>query len=49
MGTIPWSPLSRGLLSRPRNARDDTLRGKTDSFTDRLQRRDDPNNIIIDR
>ncbi|RXW13141.1 hypothetical protein EST38_g12713 [Candolleomyces aberdarensis] len=28
VGSIPWSPLARGLLTRPLNA--DTIRGKTD-------------------
>jgi len=49
VGTIPWSPLSRGLLSRPRGERDTTLRSKTDPFTEILQKREDPSNEIIDR
>lgn len=49
VGTIPWSPLSRGLLSRPRDASGSTLRAKTDSYTAVVQKTDDPNLAIIDR
>jgi aryl-alcohol dehydrogenase-like predicted oxidoreductase len=49
VGTIPWSPLSRGLLSRPRDASESTLRAKTDTYTALLQKKDDPNLAIIDR
>ncbi|KAF8954454.1 NADP-dependent oxidoreductase domain-containing protein [Flammula alnicola] len=30
VGSIPWSPLARGLLTRPLNAMGDTTRGKVD-------------------
>lgn len=49
VGTIPWSPLSRGLLSRPRHTGESTLRGKTDPYTSMLQNNDDPNLAIINR
>jgi len=32
VGSIPWSPLARGLLTRPFAARGDTVRGKTDPW-----------------
>jgi len=32
VGSIPWSPLARGLLTRPFSARTDTVRGKTDRY-----------------
>ena len=31
VGSIPWSPLGRGLLTR--TSRDATVRGKTDTYT----------------
>ncbi|KIM20308.1 hypothetical protein M408DRAFT_334036 [Serendipita vermifera MAFF 305830] len=49
VGTIPWSPLSRGLLSRPRNTNDATLRGRVDQWTSILQKDEDPNMAIVDR
>lgn len=30
VGSIPWSPLARGLLTRPFIAKNETVRGKTD-------------------
>lgn len=30
VGSIPWSPLARGLLTRPFTAKKDTIRGNTD-------------------
>lgn len=48
VGTIPWSPLSRGLLCRPRTA-ETTLRLKTDPWTSILHKENDPNLPIIDR
>ncbi|PPQ74709.1 hypothetical protein CVT26_007560 [Gymnopilus dilepis] len=33
VGSIPWSPLARGLLTRPFAARTETVRGKTDRYT----------------
>jgi len=32
IGVIPWSPLARGRLTRPRELSDATLRAKTDEF-----------------
>ena len=32
IGVIPWSPLARGRLTRPRELSDTTLRAKTDEF-----------------
>ncbi|KAI0689015.1 aryl-alcohol dehydrogenase [Cytidiella melzeri] len=32
VGSIPWSPLARGLLSRALSSRDDTVRGKVDTM-----------------
>ncbi|CCA73301.1 related to aryl-alcohol dehydrogenases [Serendipita indica DSM 11827] len=49
VGTIPWSPLSRGLLTRPRKDKDSTIRSKTDPYTPGLQSNEDPNLLIIDR
>ncbi|PVG01002.1 oxidoreductase [Serendipita vermifera] len=49
VGTIPWSPLGRGLLCRPRANRSETVRGKSDVWTGMLQSEDDPTNAIIDR
>ncbi|KIM20304.1 hypothetical protein M408DRAFT_334032 [Serendipita vermifera MAFF 305830] len=49
VGTIPWSPLSRGLLTRPRSDADSTVRSKTDPYTKLLQKEDDPNMAIVDR
>jgi len=41
IGVIPWSPLARGLLTRPREEMDATLRAKTDAFGRSLYSRDD--------
>jgi len=49
VGTIPWSPLARGLLTRPRAEADSTVRAKTDPWTGLIQKKDDPNLIIVDR
>ncbi|PVG01038.1 Aldo/keto reductase [Serendipita vermifera] len=49
VGTIPWSPLSRGLLSRPIANREDTVRAHTDHWTRALHKDDDPNFAIISR
>ncbi|KIM32299.1 hypothetical protein M408DRAFT_62908 [Serendipita vermifera MAFF 305830] len=49
VGTIPWSPLSRGLLTRPRSDADSTVRSKADPYTKLLQKEDDPNMAIVDR
>ncbi|KDR71918.1 hypothetical protein GALMADRAFT_102423 [Galerina marginata CBS 339.88] len=32
VGSIPWSPLGRGLLTRPFSSKTDTVRGKTDKY-----------------
>jgi aryl-alcohol dehydrogenase-like predicted oxidoreductase len=32
VGSIPWSPLARGLLSRPFDAQKETQRSKTDVY-----------------
>ncbi|PIL33259.1 transporter [Ganoderma sinense ZZ0214-1] len=37
VGSIPWSPLGRGLLTRPVGADAETTRGKSDSFLMRLE------------
>ncbi|KAG8822727.1 hypothetical protein FRC17_009481 [Serendipita sp. 399] len=49
VGTIPWSPLSRGILTRPRKDKGTTLRAKTDRFTSMLQKDEDPNLVVVDR
>jgi aryl-alcohol dehydrogenase (NADP+) len=49
IGVIPWSPLARGLLTRPREQSDATLRAKTDAFGKSLYERDDGDFAVIDR
>ena len=49
IGVIPWSPLARGLLTRPREQADATLRAKTDPFGRNLYRRDEGDVAVIDR
>jgi aryl-alcohol dehydrogenase (NADP+) len=49
IGVIPWSPLARGLLTRPRAESDATLRAKTDTFGKDLYRRDAGDGAVIDR
>ncbi|KAG8839073.1 hypothetical protein FRB91_006015 [Serendipita sp. 411] len=49
VGTIPWSPLSRGLLSRPRKDKESTHRGKADPWNSILHPAEDRNLLIIDR
>jgi aryl-alcohol dehydrogenase-like predicted oxidoreductase len=34
-GSLPWSPLARGYLSRSHDEIETTFRGKTDRFVDR--------------
>jgi aryl-alcohol dehydrogenase-like predicted oxidoreductase len=34
-GSLPWSPLARGYLSRSHDEIETTFRGKTDRFADR--------------
>lgn len=49
IGVIPWSPLARGLLTRPRAESDATLRAKTDTFGKDMYRRDASDGAVIDR
>jgi len=49
IGLIPWSPLARGLLTRPRAEMDATLRARTDGFGKSLYGRDEADGAIIDR
>jgi aryl-alcohol dehydrogenase (NADP+) len=49
IGVIPWSPLARGLLTRPRAESDATLRARTDAFGKTLYHRDAGDNAVIDR
>ncbi|WEX08875.1 aldo/keto reductase [Chelativorans sp. AA-79] len=46
IGVIPWSPLARGRLARPREERDATLRAQTDAIGQRLY--SDEDNAVID-
>jgi aryl-alcohol dehydrogenase (NADP+) len=48
IGVIPWSPLARGLLTRPRQESDATLRARTDEFGRGLYKRDEGDGAIID-
>jgi aryl-alcohol dehydrogenase (NADP+) len=48
IGLIPWSPLARGLLTRPRSESDATLRAKTDAFGKNLYGRDAGDFAVID-
>jgi hypothetical protein len=47
--TIPWSLLSRELLTLPRDKADSTHRSKADGYRLLLQKNNDPNLAIIDR
>ena len=49
IGVIPWSPLARGLLTRPRAESDATLRAKTDTFGRGLYRPRRGRSRVIDR
>ncbi len=49
IGVIPWSPLARGLLTRPRAESDATLRAKTDGYGKSLYQRDEGDHAVIDR
>ncbi|HEY5082546.1 MAG TPA: aldo/keto reductase [Bauldia sp.] len=49
IGVIPWSPLARGLLTRPREQSDATVRAKTDAFGKSLYGRDNGDLAVIDR
>jgi len=46
VGSIPWSPLGRGLLCRPRG--EQTKRAETDKFLERYNR-SEPYQKIVDR
>jgi aryl-alcohol dehydrogenase-like predicted oxidoreductase len=48
IGVIPWSPLARGLLTRPRQEMDTSLRSKTDNIGRNLYKRDEGDGAIID-
>jgi aryl-alcohol dehydrogenase (NADP+) len=48
IGVIPWSPLARGLLTRPVAESDATIRAKTDPFARQLYKRDDGDTAVID-
>ncbi len=45
---LPWSPLARGMLTRPRSAKaaGDTERARTDDISDRLYHRPDDQAVI---
>ncbi len=51
IGVIPWSPLARGLLTRPRDRKGygETLRAKTDDYTKKLYFSQQDEFEIIDR
>ncbi len=48
VGLIPWSPLARGFLTgrRTREARGDTLRGRTDDYAHHMYYRDDDYTVV---
>src|SRR5262249_17589342 len=47
LGVLPWSPLARGLLSRPREkSKGETTRSTTDNIADRLYSASNP--AVID-
>jgi aryl-alcohol dehydrogenase-like predicted oxidoreductase len=51
IGVIPWSPLARGLLTRPRPAAgvvqsDDTARSKSDTYSPTLYDTDSDWNVV---
>lgn len=46
VGVIPWSPLARGLLARPRSAIAGTPRGVSDKYTEELY--SESNHDIVD-
>ena len=48
VGLIPWSPLARGLLTRPYAEANATLRSNTDSFGKSLYGRDEDDKAVID-
>ena len=47
IGLIPWSPLARGLLTRPRGEANATVRARTDAFGKQLYNEDDM--VVVDR
>ncbi len=48
IGLIPWSPLARGLVTRPNADSDATVRSKTDAFGKQLYERSEADRAIID-
>ncbi len=46
VGLIPWSPIARGYLARDRKSMQDTLRGKTDEFAQKLYTRESDFEIV---
>jgi aryl-alcohol dehydrogenase-like predicted oxidoreductase len=48
VGTLPWSPLARGLLTRPFAEANATKRAQTDAFGSTLYARDEGDKAIID-
>ena len=46
IGVIPWSPLARGRLTRPRELADATLRAKTDEFGKSMYHYDGDDSIV---
>jgi aryl-alcohol dehydrogenase (NADP+) len=46
IGVIPWSPLARGLLTRPLEQSDATIRAKTDTFGRQMYHYDGDDGII---
>lgn len=47
VGLLPWSPLARGLLTRPADQRTSTARGASDRFT-REWYGDDPDSAVLE-
>ncbi|MEQ8412205.1 MAG: aldo/keto reductase [Erythrobacter sp.] len=46
VGVIPWSPLARGRLARPRG--EETVRSRTDGFGNTIYPEDEADNAVID-
>jgi aryl-alcohol dehydrogenase (NADP+) len=49
IGLLPWSPLARGLLARPFELAQSTLRSKTDEFGKDLYGREASDKAIVDQ
>lgn len=47
VGSIPWSPLGRGLLTRPLQDQKATKRAETDFFIEKIMGMSSNENIII--